>query len=145
MLCIFHFSSETAVESTETSRIVIHEILMYMDPDYAEEPKEIQQHRVDTLQFFVRKGAHFSIYALLAVLFLLPFSVISSTFLSPFCLSFLCSAVFSVSDEWHQSFVAGRSCELRDVLIDCAGALTALLLIAFLRILHRYIRRTRCP
>jgi VanZ family protein len=35
--------------------------------------------------------------------------------------------LFSLSDEFHQSFVQGRHSSLRDVLIDGAGAATALL------------------
>ncbi|MBQ1935757.1 MAG: VanZ family protein, partial [Clostridia bacterium] len=35
---------------------------------------------------------------------------------------------YAVTDEIHQHFVEGRSCELRDVLIDAAGALLFLLL-----------------
>lgn len=37
--------------------------------------------------------------------------------------------VYAVGDEWHQSFVAGRSGHPRDVAIDAAGAALALLLV----------------
>ena len=33
------------------------------------------------------------------------------------------SALYGVSDEWHQTFVPGRAAEAQDVLIDFAGAL----------------------
>jgi hypothetical protein len=33
--------------------------------------------------------------------------------------------LFAASDEWHQTFVPGRGGNVRDVLIDTAGALTA--------------------
>lgn len=36
--------------------------------------------------------------------------------------------LYAVSDEWHQSFIPRREATLRDVLIDAAGALTALLI-----------------
>ena len=42
-------------------------------------------------------------------------------------------ALFSVSDEIHQHFVLGRSCELRDILIDSAGILCGVVLTALFR------------
>lgn len=38
--------------------------------------------------------------------------------------AFVLTALFAASDEWHQTFVPGRDGNVRDVLIDCAGALT---------------------
>ena len=37
------------------------------------------------------------------------------------------AALYAVTDEVHQYFVPGRSCELRDVLVDTSGALTGIL------------------
>lgn len=38
------------------------------------------------------------------------------------CLTaWLIGAAYAATDEFHQSFVPGRSCELRDVMIDAAG------------------------
>lgn len=36
---------------------------------------------------------------------------------------FLFTVLYAISDEWHQSFVPGRSAEVSDVLIDSSGAL----------------------
>jgi VanZ family protein len=46
----------------------------------------------------------------------------------------LASAVFAVSDEFHQSFVASRTASPVDVLIDICGALIALALCSLARI-----------
>ncbi len=40
--------------------------------------------------------------------------------------AFALSVLYAVTDEWHQSFVPGRAGAATDVLIDAAGALTAL-------------------
>lgn len=40
------------------------------------------------------------------------------------------TALYAVTDEWHQSFVPGRSAEFSDVLLDSAAALLALAVIA---------------
>lgn len=46
--------------------------------------------------------------------------------------------VYAASDEWHQSFVPGRSSQFNDVLVDMLGAvLTALLLLLFGKLTQR--------
>ena len=74
----------------------------------------------DFLNFVIRKLAHFSEYALLCCLIaaayrLQPWSWMKSkAALLPFF-------IIPVLDENLQRFSAGRSCELRDMLIDSAG------------------------
>ena len=74
----------------------------------------------DFLNFVIRKLAHFSEYALLGCLIaaayrLPPWSWMKSkAALLPFF-------IIPVLDENLQRFSAGRSCELRDMLIDSAG------------------------
>ena len=41
--------------------------------------------------------------------------------------AWLLTVIYAISDEWHQSFVAGRHPQATDVLIDACGAATALL------------------
>ena len=48
------------------------------------------------------------------------------TFISPIAIAFL----YACSDEWHQSFVPGRSAAFSDVLVDSTGILIAAVLIA---------------
>ena len=69
-----------------------------------------------------KKGAHFTVYAVLAVLFrrgLPPSRWI-------WALSWVLTLLYAASDEWHQSFVPGRHPQLTDVLIDVCGATTGL-------------------
>ena len=40
--------------------------------------------------------------------------------------------VYGILDEWLQSYVAGRSCDVRDFFMDLAGALAGLILSSFL-------------
>jgi len=40
--------------------------------------------------------------------------------------------VYGILDEWLQSYVAGRSCDVRDLFMDLAGALAGLILSSFL-------------
>lgn len=49
--------------------------------------------------------------------------------LKPSLLALLMAIAYAFSDEWHQSFVPGRSATFSDVLVDTSGALIGLLLI----------------
>ena len=88
--------------------------------------------------FVVRKLAHFSIFAVLGLLGFAAFSVD----LPPrraFPAALILGAVRAILDEVHQSFVPGRSCEVRDMCIDFAGVLlgAAFLLLILLFIKHQ--------
>jgi len=41
--------------------------------------------------------------------------------------SFVFCALYGLSDEWHQSFIAGREASALDWLADCAGSLLVLI------------------
>jgi VanZ family protein len=76
-----------------------------------------------------KKGAHFTVYAVLAVLFrrALPLSR------RIWALSWMFTVLYAASDEWHQSFVPGRHPQPTDVLIDACGAATGLLIFWWLQ------------
>ncbi len=75
----------------------------------------------------VKKGGHALGYALLglAYFYALP-SRLSPSYRAVVAL--LMALLFSLSDEFHQSFVEGRTSSLRDVVIDGFGAGLALLI-----------------
>jgi VanZ family protein len=50
------------------------------------------------------------------------------------------AALFSLSDEFHQSFVESRGASIWDSLLDSVGAFVALIVVF---ILYRYFRRSR--
>lgn len=75
---------------------------------------------------FVVKGWHFTEYL---VVELLAVRVIRSRFGwssgAAIRAALIFAALFAASDEWHQTFVPDRDGCVRDVVIDCAGALVA--------------------
>jgi VanZ family protein len=78
---------------------------------------------------FIRKAAHFTEYAIL-------YFLLSRIPLKPFtCFSVL--LLFSLSDEWHQSFIPGRSGQLSDVAIDLMGGLFVMVLLRYYKIFRR--------
>ena len=71
-----------------------------------------------------KKGAHFTVYAVLAVLFRRALPAGRRIWTLPWVLTVL----YAASDEWHQSFVPGRHPQVTDVLIDASGAAAGLLI-----------------
>ena len=75
----------------------------------------------DAIHFYVRKLAHVSEYFLLAVSVALPLYVYRLRgFLLVLVAGLFCVA-FAGLDEYHQSFISGRSPSIRDVGIDSIG------------------------
>src|SRR5437762_1804105 len=85
-----------------------------------------------TLHFGLRKAGHFIEYAILAWLAARAFRTSSRETLRNrwFWISLLLVVVYSLSDEFHQSFVPTRTASIYDSLIDSLGGLTALALLA---------------
>ena len=92
----------------------------------------------ETLSFAVRKGAHFTEYMILGC-FMVPAveewmppdqaQMPDPAWRNRF-ISWLAGTLYAVTDEIHQSFVPGRSCELRDIAIDGCGVLTGVLIVS---------------
>ncbi len=84
------------------------------------------------LNLLLKKGAHFGVYAALAFWWwralcsarrASPERLSSGTVLA---LAFILTVLYAASDEFHQSFTPSRHPSPWDVLIDAAGAATAL-------------------
>lgn len=93
-------------------------------------PKLLGREATDLLEFVLRKSAHMGAYAILALLARWAFSGTWPTWtrgrLLAAALGF--AVLFAASDEYHQTLVPTRVGSLRDVAIDAAGAVAALLL-----------------
>lgn len=73
----------------------------------------------------IRKLAHFSEYAIL--------SIFAYKYHHSFIKAMLQCLVCASMDEMIQFFVSGRMAKISDVLIDCGGAITALLVICIIK------------
>lgn len=137
---IFSLSCENADDSTQTSGRVVTVICETFVPDYKEMTVTQQDDLKESMSFAVRKCAHFSAYALLGALAFGAFGFISRRKIRALC-SVGFAFLYACSDELHQYFVPGRSCEFRDVLIDTGGAVLSVLIL--LLILHIADKRKR--
>ena len=81
----------------------------------------------ETLTFLIRKLAHMSEYAILALFTYYALIKIAFNKRIIFQITFLISFLYACSDEFHQLFISGRSGQFTDVLIDSTGCIIMLL------------------
>lgn len=122
MAVIFAFSAQKAELSDNTSGGLIQLLAELFYPDFASLGEEKQQAVIASFQFVVRKAAHMTEFASLGV-FLCAFAFTFGVKFRHFLLSFLFGMFYAVTDEVHQLFVEGRSCQLSDVMVDTCGVI----------------------
>ena len=144
---IFRFSSQQGTKSSGVSGKICYAIATEYNNLSHKDLSETQIKTIaDGIQFPVRKAAHMSEYALLA---LLVFNMLCALGMADgrkrYVFSLLLVAAYAASDEIHQLFIPGRSGQFRDVLIDTAGGLIMLYLIWLIRraLLHRKKKPTK--
>lgn len=131
---IFAFSAQPDVETYAVSGSISYRLVQLYNglKGIEQSPAEMEQTALK-IEYPVRKAAHMSEYAVLALLLLATFYAYSKreTGVKKIWILSLWSlaGVFSYAclDEFHQLFVAGREGKFTDVLIDSAGAAAALL------------------
>ncbi len=126
MMLIFMFSAQPASQSNELSSgltKVLVNMLGKILPLNAE-TSTINDFAVQ-MNHIVRKAAHFSIYLILGML-VSGAMIKNGNKRRAVLISLLICSVYAASDELHQLFVPGRGCQLKDVLIDSAGAFTGI-------------------
>lgn len=82
------------------------------------------------IEFFIRKGAHFGTYFLMASFWYLGFRGLKPSIKRKAAfIAWGLSAGYAMLDEFHQSFTADRTPLFQDVLLDSIGALTGILFV----------------
>jgi VanZ family protein len=86
---------------------------------------------LSTAHFLIRKAGHLTEYAIFASLAARAFRNSGNQFLRRnwFWLSLLLAIGYSLSDEFHQSFVPSRTSSIYDCMIDTVGALIGLVIV----------------
>lgn len=113
---LFIFIGSTDLMSAEQTSRFIGPFLRWLAPD-------ITDATIASIQLFVRKCAHLTEYAILAVLL---YRALRQNREGVGFFVFLISGVCAALDEFHQSFVASRTGSPWDVMIDCIGAVIGL-------------------
>lgn len=128
MYTITSFSAQDGVTSSQLSGQVSDSIVAVLnekfDLGFSEEQVVVLSEK---MEYYVRKLAHVTEYFILAVSVAFPLYVYGvrgiplMLIAGGFCVGFACL------DEYHQSFVAGRSPSKKDVLIDSVGVFAGII------------------
>lgn len=130
---IFQFSSQNGEKSGSLSEKLAELVMQQL-------PIEETQQSLKKTESIIRKMAHFSIYTLLGFLLM---SFVSTYHLKEdkrIGISLLIGILYAITDEIHQKFVPGRSCQITDVIIDSMGVLLGILLLLMLCKIHKKIK-----
>ena len=131
MTVIFLLSADNADESNEKSDFLADSFVYTFLLNFDLTDEQIEEILSKSIAV-IRTGAHFSEYAALGFLF----SAIGVSFyIKPkinIPVSSAASAMYAVSDEIHQYFVSGRSCQLTDIITDSLRALCGAAFLIFI-------------
>lgn len=120
MALIFSMSAQTGDESSGFSDKIVG---ICVDIFRGVFPKSEYSTVYTVTNVLVRKGAHFTEYAILAVLCYRAVSVDLKAEKAMIIVIVICF-LYAGSDELHQYFVGGRGARFSDVLIDTVGGIT---------------------
>ena len=136
MLLIFGMSGADGETSSGMSGAVCEWIADTVMEDFEDYSPARQQEIISSMQFYVRKAAHMTEYAILAVLLPVTLAMYGVGERTLVWAGPLLCVLYACTDEFHQTFVPARSGSPADVLIDSAGILAgSLLYLAVCRIL----------
>ncbi len=129
MVFVFWNSAQTADQSNETSVSFTEKVLTLIWPSFTEKVEAEKQSILASLQFFVRKSAHFSVYCALGVSCASALSTYRFKTKNKAISAVLICLVYAISDEVHQLFVPGRAGRITDVMIDLSGSVLGVMLV----------------
>ena len=124
---ILIFIGSTSVLSASNTSVVVrffHWLLPHAD-----------EATLRAIHFAIRKAGHFTEYAVLSLLAARAFKTSAHELIrrSWFWLSLALIIGYSLSDEFHQSFIPSRTASIYDSMIDSCGGLAALTVIWLLQ------------
>ncbi|MBO6112436.1 MAG: VanZ family protein [Lachnospiraceae bacterium] len=126
MTAIYRFSAMSAVSSTYQSVSVTGRLINFISR-FADIDSYTREQLIVILEPYIRKTAHMCEYGLLFLLLVIPMGIIIRNEAVNILFCGFISLLYSVTDEYHQTLVTGRSGEIRDIMIDMIGVLSAML------------------
>lgn len=110
MIFIFVMSSFDATSSSNQSNFIVDIITSI-----------INIKDIGLLSLIIRKLAHFTEYFILGILVINMFN--RDNISNKYLISIILCIIYACTDEIHQFFVPGRSCQVTDVIIDSMGSI----------------------
>ncbi|WP_353095829.1 VanZ family protein [Tissierella praeacuta] len=123
MTLIFYLSSQPVHQSNGLSKKVTKVIV-----ETAEKVAPTVKINHGKANHIIRKNAHFFTYLVLGILIMYILRLSKMNMVKCTILALIFCILYAISDEVHQLFVPGRGAQLKDVVIDTAGAMTGIIL-----------------
>lgn len=128
MSTIYLFSNKNSTSSNSTSKKVVNSIVTVYENITN---KKINKGQLtNKLNYPIRKLAHYSVYFILGI-FIYKL-ILLTKYKHKEAIALLLCFIYASLDEFHQLYVSGRTGQIKDVLIDTLGALTAITIIYLL-------------
>jgi VanZ family protein len=122
---IFYATQSPNFTGDNTAKIIKQ--ITDKEQNTVEKEANIENKEGFSLNKLVRKGAHLSVFGILAILIVIALSNIRYRY----SIAWFLATLYGVFDELHQSITPGRTANIIDVGYDSLGALLALLLYNF--------------
>lgn len=141
---IFAMSNMNTQESNGKSKFIIYKVLTYsikatnklgITHKYPSDEKIYQV--IDLLNKPLRKVAHATEYFVLIILILMTLKSIGIDNRKIFLISLLLCFLYACGDEFHQSFISGRTAQFSDSLIDLSGGLIGCIIFSFISKIYK--------
>lgn len=155
MVVIFMFSAQNGAESGSLSGAVARLLASVFYPGYDLMGASDKALLIEQMSWPVRKTAHATEYAILAILSVATCwqwsslvseskgksSIGSKRFAAAGISGFVLAVAYAMSDEVHQTFIDGRAGQFVDVLVDASGAAIGAVLCAL--VIRSFCKRRR--
>ncbi len=125
LLLIFFFSHQS--NSGDTTHIIISNII----------PIIKNSNTIDIINYIIRKSAHLTEYFILVLLTISLLKEYSKKERKIIIISVIFCFIYACGDEFHQSFIIGRTSKFTDVIIDTTGSLIG-------TIIYKLYNKKRC-
>lgn len=139
-IIIFKFSGQDAQESTSLSRGLTMYIInlvekskIFLESNFFDSPLQVEH--------ILRKIAHFTIYMILGMLIMSFINLFRFKKSEKIAITILAGLGYAAFDEFHQSFVPGRTPLITDVMIDTIGVTVGGLIILGIITLVKKVRK----
>lgn len=132
---IFCFSAQPATQSSKLSSKITKQIVRCLSDTNT--PESHIEKVARQVEHTIRKIAHFGLFMVLGVLVFFLCRTYRVCFRIPGDVSWGITTLYALSDEIHQYFVPGRSCQITDVLIDSLGAVVGILFAAAVNLMYK--------
>ena len=146
MVCIYKLSGMNSSNSNGKSADILSIIIadaLDVTNDYGitnSHPSDAKIERASALMNTpMRKVMHASVYLVLAFFLMILLNIISDHkyYLLTILIALILCVTFAITDEYHQTFVTGRTGQIMDVIIDSIGAVVGLIFYTTYHIVYK--------